>query len=131
MIKQTKQKRPPCLRRPLLQVRAKGLEPPRLAALDPKSSASTNFATPACYFDGANILLFREKQNDLHVFLFLSSQLEIFPEVNSSNFRIISQILRRTRLQNTTIIQQISPVGNTQGLLHVMVGNQNPDIFFL
>jgi hypothetical protein len=28
-------------------VRAEGLEPPCLAALDPKSSASTNFATPA------------------------------------------------------------------------------------
>ncbi len=28
-------------------VRVKGLEPPRLTALDPKSSASTNFATPA------------------------------------------------------------------------------------
>ena len=28
----------------------KGLEPPRLAALDPKSSASTNFATSACVF---------------------------------------------------------------------------------
>ena len=26
-----------------------GLEPPCLAALDPKSSASTNFATSACY----------------------------------------------------------------------------------
>lgn len=28
-------------------VRVEGLEPPRLAALDPKSSASTNFAIPA------------------------------------------------------------------------------------
>ena len=28
-------------------VRVKGLEPPRLAALDPKSSTSTNSATPA------------------------------------------------------------------------------------
>ena len=28
-------------------VRVEGLEPPRLAALEPKSSASTNFATPA------------------------------------------------------------------------------------
>ena len=26
----------------------KGIEPPRLTALDPKSSASTNFATSAC-----------------------------------------------------------------------------------
>jgi hypothetical protein len=30
-----------------LYVRMKGLEPPCLAALDPKSSASTNFATSA------------------------------------------------------------------------------------
>lgn len=29
-------------------VRMKGLEPPCLAALDPKSSASTSFATSAC-----------------------------------------------------------------------------------
>ena len=28
-------------------VRVKGLEPPRLTALDPKSSTSTNSATPA------------------------------------------------------------------------------------
>ena len=28
-------------------VRVKGVEPPRLAALDPKSSASANSATPA------------------------------------------------------------------------------------
>ena len=32
-------------------VRVKGLEPPRLSTLDPKSSASANSATPAyhCY----------------------------------------------------------------------------------
>ncbi len=30
-----------------LKVRVEGLEPPRLAALDPKSSVSTNFTTPA------------------------------------------------------------------------------------
>jgi hypothetical protein len=29
-------------------VRVKGLEPPRREALDPKSSVSTNFTTPAC-----------------------------------------------------------------------------------
>ena len=32
-----------------LMVRVKGLEPPCRKALDPKSSASTNFATPANY----------------------------------------------------------------------------------
>ena len=32
-------------------VRVKGLEPPCRKALDPKSSASTNFATPA-YLNG-------------------------------------------------------------------------------
>ena len=31
----------------VINVRMKGLEPPSLAALDPKSSASTNFATSA------------------------------------------------------------------------------------
>ena len=31
----------------IIMVRVEGLEPPRLAALDPKSSASTNFAIPA------------------------------------------------------------------------------------
>jgi len=34
-------------RRVCFFVRVEGLEPPCLAALDPKSSASTNFATPA------------------------------------------------------------------------------------
>ena len=33
-------------------VRVEGLEPPRLAALEPKSSASTNFAIPANYVAG-------------------------------------------------------------------------------
>ncbi len=30
-------------------VRAKGLEPPHLSALDPKSSTSASSVTPACY----------------------------------------------------------------------------------
>ena len=37
-------------------VRMKGLEPPRLSALDPKSSAATNYATSAIAC--ANIILF-------------------------------------------------------------------------
>ena len=31
----------------IMMVRVEGLEPPRLAAPEPKSGASTNFATPA------------------------------------------------------------------------------------
>ena len=39
-------------------VRVKGLEPPRLAAPEPKSGASTNFATPALYtFNKVNLIL--------------------------------------------------------------------------
>ena len=37
-------------------VRVKGLEPPRLAAPEPKSGASTNFATPALYTLGKSTL---------------------------------------------------------------------------
>ena len=33
-------------------VRVEGLEPPCLAALDPKSSVSTNFTTPALFLKG-------------------------------------------------------------------------------
>lgn len=46
-------------------VRMKGIEPPRLAALDPKSSASTNFATSAkspSLNGAANILFFNQIQ---------------------------------------------------------------------
>ena len=39
-------------------VRVKGLEPPSREALDPKSSVSTNFTTPAVKFTVANIIKF-------------------------------------------------------------------------
>ena len=38
----------------IVLVREKGLEPPRLTTLDPKSSVSTNFTTPAVLKDAVN-----------------------------------------------------------------------------
>ena len=39
----------------------KGLEPPHREALDPKSSVSTNFTTPACLLDDVNLLVFYQR----------------------------------------------------------------------
>ena len=44
-------------------VRVKGLEPPRLSALDPKSSAATNYATHAN--PNAKVRIIFELQNNL------------------------------------------------------------------
>ena len=41
------QKKGPTIVDPFIRVRMKGLEPPRPKALDPKSSAATNYATSA------------------------------------------------------------------------------------
>ena len=54
-------------------VRVEGLEPPRLAAPEPKSGASTNFATPARPYTTFKDLLTKEDQscetqNDLFIF---------------------------------------------------------------
>ena len=50
-------------------VRMKGLEPPRLSALDPKSSAATNYATSAnC---GAKIQFFLLRKLFFTIFLFV------------------------------------------------------------
>ena len=46
-------------------VRAKGLEPPRLSALDPKSSAATNYATPALVIGIAKVDIFFTNPNIL------------------------------------------------------------------
>lgn len=42
-------------------VRAEGLEPPQLALLDPKSSASTSSATPAMKTEIYNIVTYLRK----------------------------------------------------------------------
>ena len=59
-------------------MRMEGLEPPCLAALDPKSSASTNFATSAFADVG--------KYWDLKEGLFASDNLKHMPAVRSTNF---------------------------------------------
>src|SRR5574338_966455 len=41
-------------------VRAEGLEPPRLSSLEPKSSASTSFATPAPAEEGTSSSVYKE-----------------------------------------------------------------------
>ncbi len=55
----------------IILVRVEGLEPTHLAALDPKSSVSTNFTTPAAFNAMANIGLVFIKTN-------LSSKKKIF-----------------------------------------------------
>ena len=51
----------------ITKVRMKGLEPPRLSALDPKSSAATNYATSAFLIEAAKVRFF---------FVFLPPQLK-------------------------------------------------------
>ena len=50
------------------EVRAEGLEPTHLAALDPKSSVSTNFTTPA-NFRTANIINSQFQQTKINYFI--------------------------------------------------------------
>lgn len=55
-----------------LEVRAEGIEPPRLAALDPKSSTSTSSATPAneqpFVIRAAKLCLFFNYSKKCHLF---------------------------------------------------------------
>ena len=46
----------------------KGLEPPSLAAVDPKSTVSTNFTTPASKICDAKVMLYFEPTNKKSVF---------------------------------------------------------------
>ena len=78
-------------------VRVEGLEPPRLAAPEPKSGASTNFATPAV--DRKTILasLTKEKpsyetQNDLFIILDTVGLLKIAYRVFIFDYFLINLI---------------------------------------
>jgi hypothetical protein len=59
-------------------VRMKGLEPPCLAALDPKSSASTNSATSADKFQN----LFRNMDKFMFM-LSINTAMSVFCQINS------------------------------------------------
>ncbi len=56
-------------------MRVKGLEPPRREALDPKSSVSTNFTTPAddelSMIDGAKVQHFFKLASFLSIFFLI------------------------------------------------------------
>lgn len=49
-------------------VRVEGLEPPSLAALDPKSSVSTNFTTPATQKRSAKVRILLHNQSLFEIF---------------------------------------------------------------
>ena len=57
-------------------VRMKGLEPPRLSTLDPKSSAATNYAT--CANPNAKVRIIFKLQNKYRVFLKKSKEKGFF-----------------------------------------------------
>ncbi len=63
----------------------KGLEPPRRKALDPKSSAATNYATSA-WKSTAKVEKISFKQNEME----LPAKFEVFAKIYSSYLLIIS-----------------------------------------
>ena len=78
------------------------------------------------------------KQTALYLFLLLFSDFSCF-EIFSAQDETVTQILFTHNLvfgkffggtleQNLSFEQQIGTVGNTQGFLHVVVGNQNTDV---
>ncbi len=64
---------------PLLpNVRLKGLEPPRLTTLDPKSSAATNYATAAWYTFASQTLYFLMRVQIYSIYLDQPNYLILF-----------------------------------------------------
>ena len=84
----------------------KGLEPPRPEAQDPKSCAATNYATSAWKIR-AKVQKISLQQGVWG----LSSEFEVFAQVDLSYMLIISKLLGGTRFQDSSLEQEVGPVG--------------------
>src|SRR5207248_2076258 len=54
-----------------------------------------------------------------------SHQTKTLSQVNSSHFRIGSQLLRRAVPEDLAIVDDVRPVRNRQRLSHIVIGNQH------
>ena len=54
-----------------------------------------------------------------------ASHSEMFAEINAAHIRVLDNFKRRALRQHTTFADDASVVTNTQGLAHVMVGDQH------
>ncbi len=94
-------------------VRLKGLEPPRLSALDPKSSAATNYATTAIAI--AKVITFLKMTNFFlkkyhfiyYNLLFLKTNFHTTQEIRSSLWIIIWVNIPHITIRNILFIEYI------------------------
>ena len=56
------------------------------------------------------------------------AELEVLAEVFLADFRVVGQLLGRTTLEDGTLVEQVGPVGNGQGLVDVVVGDDHADV---
>jgi hypothetical protein len=52
---------------------------------------------------------------------------EIFSQINSTGLRTRSDMLRRALFQDNSIIEDISPITDPQGLAHIVIRDKNAD----
>ena len=58
------------------------------------------------------------------------AQLEVLTQVYFAHLLIGSQLFGRALLQYFSFEEKIGPVSNGKGLVHIMVGDEDADIFF-
>ena len=69
-----------------LKVRMEGLEPPRLAAPDPKSGTATNYATSACDKVKSEEIMVPDLKSARHVGI-TSYAIRVFPKKGAQIYR--------------------------------------------